>query len=330
MVEKQATMNQKRTYAVGVDLGATTIKTGVVDNKGKIIEQVVVDTKASKGPRTVIQQIVFSLEEIFAHHQMAACMGIGIGSPGVISVKEGTVLYPPNFTGWEEVELAKAIRKVFPLPVFLENDANCAAIAEGHFGAGMEYKDFLFVIWGTGVGGGIILDKKIYRGPHGGAGEIGHVTIDYNGPQCNCGNKGCIESFIGQKYLSQRTRQILESEAKNGVTSKIENLVEGRMNQIEPAIISKAAEENDPIAQEILTEAGELLGYALVSAMNILDLRVAIIGGGISAAPRFVFEAIEKSIKSRILKPHRGGVRVRRAVLGNGAGLIGAASLVYF
>ena len=214
--------------------------------------------------------------------------------------------------------------------MFIENDANCGAIAESHFGAGREFNDFLFVIWGTGVGGGVIIGKKIYRGPYGGAGEIGHITIDYNGPQCNCGNRGCIESFIGQRYLSERTRQILQSEAKNGLTSKIEKLVDGKLDRIEPAIISKAAEENDPIAREILTEAGELLGYALVSAMNILDLRVVIIGGGISAAPEFVFEAVTRSIKSRVLTPHRAGAQVLRATLGNGAGIIGAASLVYF
>ncbi len=323
-------MTQKKNYVVGVDLGATTIKTGIVDNKGKILDQMVVDTKASKGPRAVLGQISFSLKEMFARRSMSGCLGVGIGAPGVVSIKDGTVLYPPNFADWEEVELAKTIRKAFPLPVFIENDANCAAIAEAHFGAGADYRDFLFVIWGTGVGGGIIIDKKIYRGPFGGAGEVGHVSIDYNGPQCNCGNRGCIESFIGQRYLSQRTRQILESEAKNGIVSKIERLVEGNLSRIEPSIISQAAEEGDRIAQEILTEAGELLGYALASAMNVLDLRVVIVGGGISAAPRFVFEAIERSIRSRILKPHRGGVRVRRAALGNGAGIIGAASLVIF
>ncbi len=323
-------MNKKRNYAVGVDLGATTIKTGVVSAEGKILDQVVVDTKAMRGPRVVMHQINFSLQETFARHKPAECLGIGIGAPGVVPGGEGTVLYPPNFADWEEVDLASAVRKAFPLPVFVENDANCAAIAEAHFGAGRDFNDFLFVIWGTGVGGGIIIGKKIYRGPYGGAGEIGHITIDYNGPKCNCGNRGCIESFIGQRYLSERTRQILQSEAKNGVTSRIGELVDGKLDRIEPAIISQAAEEDDPIAREILTEAGELLGHALVSAMNILDLRIVIIGGGISAAPQFVFDAITRSIKSRVLTPHRAGAQVHRATLGNGAGIIGAASLVYF
>ncbi len=323
-------MTAKKTYAVGVDLGATSIKTGVVDRKGAVLDQVVVDAQASKGPRAVIRQITFSLQEIFTRNKIEGCFGVGIGSPGVVSIEEGAVLYPPNFADWKEVALAKAIRGVVPLPVFLENDANCAAIAEAHFGAGADYPNFLFVIWGTGVGGGVILGKKIYRGPHGGAGEIGHITIDYNGPRCNCGGRGCIESYIGQRYLSARTKSILETAAKHGAVSLIDRLVAGDLQKIEPAVISRAAEEGDRMATEILTEAGELLGVALASAANILDLRVAVIGGGISAAPAFVFQAIERSMKERVLQPHRAGVRVKRAALGNNAGMVGAASLVFF
>ncbi|MBI3189906.1 MAG: ROK family protein [Ignavibacteriales bacterium] len=180
-------------------------------------------------------------------------------------------------------------------------------------------------MWGTGVGGGIILDGNIYHGPNGGAGEIGHTTIDFNGPDCNCGNKGCIEAYIGQRYLSQRTKELLQ---KPNVQSKIIELVEGDFNKIEPAVISLAAEQGDAIAKEILTEAGTLLGYALSNVSNILDLETVIIGGGISAAPQFVYDAIKNSLQARVLKPHRPNIQVLRANLGNSAGIIGAASLV--
>ena len=321
-------MNTKKTYAIGIDIGATTIKAGIVNKNGTIPDQLSSDTKAEKGPAVVIQQIVFTIQELFGKHNPSECIGIGIGAPGVVSTIDRKVQHPPNFSDWTKVDVAGQIRKKFKIPVQIENDANCAAIAEARFGAGIEFKDFLFVIWGTGIGGGIILDRKIYRGPNGGAGEIGHVSIDYNGRLCNCGSYGCIESYIGQKYLSQRTREILLATSKSDIQTKIEKLVNGDLNLIDPAVISQAAEEGDPIARDVLTEAGTLLGYALASTLNVLDLRVVIIGGGVSAAPAFVYEAIIKSLRSRVLKPHKEGIRVIRAKLGNTAGIIGAASLV--
>jgi len=327
-VEEKTKMNTKKTYAIGIDIGATTIKAGIVNKNGTIPDQLSSDTKAEKGPAVVIQQIVFTIQELFGKHNPSECIGIGIGAPGVVSAIDRTVQHPPNFSDWTKVDVAGQIRKKFKIPVQIENDANCAAIAEARFGAGIEFKDFLFVIWGTGIGGGIILDRKIYRGPNGGAGEIGHVSIDYNGRLCNCGSYGCIESYIGQKYLSQRTREILLATSKSDIQTKIEKLVNGDLNLIDPAVISQAAEEGDPIARDVLTEAGTLLGYALASTLNVLDLRVVIIGGGVSAAPAFVYEAIIKSLRSRILKPHKEEIRVIRAKLGNTAGIIGAASLV--
>jgi glucokinase len=213
--------------------------------------------------------------------------------------------------------------------VFIENDANVAAIAEATHGAGRDYKDFLFVIWGTGVGGGIILNHKIFRGPQGGAGEIGHITIDYNGPACNCGSRGCIESYIGQRYLSHRTAELLRNLSPGATPSRIVSLVEGNLSKIDPYIISKAAEDGDATARTVLEEAGELLGYALASALNVLDLRVVIVGGGISAAPQFVFKAIESALHSRVLRTHKSSVRVLKAALGNDAGIIGAANLLF-
>ena len=319
-------MSSPKSFAIGVDMGATTIKAGVVDYAGTILDTEVSDTKAQEGPPAVIRQIARTVQALIDRHPILECAGIGIGAPGVVTVDDGVVHHPPNFVNWSDVDLIEPVRKKFSVPVFVENDANAAAIAEAKYGAGKEFKDFLFVIWGTGVGGGIIVNRSLYRGAFGGAGEIGHVSIDYNGPLCNCGSKGCIESYIGQRYLSQRTRHVLET--RTGPPSRIIDLVEGNLDRIEPSVISRAAVEGDRIASDILREAGELLGYALASILNVLDLRIAVIGGGISAAPQFVFDEIANSLRSRILKPHQAGVRVLRAKLGNSAGIIGAASFV--
>jgi glucokinase len=316
------------TFAIGIDLGATTVKAGVVDHSGTILRQVSADAKGSEGPDAVMRQICGVIGELFTTHPLEGCSGIGIGSPGVVTANDGIVRHPPNFAGWGDVDVAAAIRKVYPITVKVANDANAAAMAEARYGAGKDHKDFLFVIWGTGVGGGVILDGKIFAGPYGGAGEIGHVTVDYRGPRCGCGNPGCIEAYIGQRYLSDRARARVEEAARRGAPSAITTLVGGDLSKIEPVLIARAAEGGDALAREIFREAGELLGVALASVMNVLDLHVAVIGGGISAAPEFVYEAITSSVTERILTPHRAGLKVVRASLGNSAGIIGAAALV--
>ncbi|MBI3195081.1 MAG: ROK family protein [Ignavibacteriae bacterium] len=308
---------------LGIDLGATTVKTGCVSSEGKILSETKVSTEAHLGPNAVVQQIIKTVDSMFEQYGKDSFEAIGIGAPGIVN--NGIVKAPPNISSWDEVNLQNEIHQITGIKVIVENDANCAALAEAKFGAGVHYKNFLFVIWGTGVGGGIILDRKIYHGPNGGAGEIGHTTIDFNGPECNCGNRGCIEAYIGQRYLSQRTKELLQ---KSNVQSKIIELIEGDFNKIEPHVISLAAEQGDTIAIEILSEAGTLLGYALSNVSNILDLETVIIGGGISAAPQFVYDAITTSLQSRVLKPHRPNIQVLRAKLGNSAGIIGAASLV--
>jgi len=316
--------NPKSNIVVGVDLGGTTIKAGLVSADGSILYNNKFPTYADKGPATVIQQIRAAVQDALKHTDGAQVGGIGIGSPGVVD-NEGVVKAPPNFVDWDEVPLKSELGKLFPaVCIGVENDANAAAIAESKFGAGVQYPNFLFVIWGTGVGGGIILNHKIFRGPTGGAGEIGHVSIDYSGPQCNCGNVGCVEAYVGQRYLSQRTAQRLQAHPD----SRILQLVGGDLSKIEPVYISQAANEGDTLAREILVEAGQLLGVALAGVMNIMDLRVSIIGGGISASGGFVMKAVQDSVVQHVLRPLRKDIRVLPAQLGNDAGLLGAAGLV--
>jgi glucokinase len=325
-VDETKTLSAMPKFAIGIDLGGTTIKTGSVSLDGTILFDCSVDSRANENPSAVIDQILLTIRTVFDQYPQADCVGIGVGSPGIITVEGGIVQYPPNFALWTEVALGKRIQQAYPdFPVMVENDANVAAIAESRFGAGKEIDSFIFIIWGTGVGGGIIINNSIFRGPSGGAGEIGHISVDCAGRQCNCGNKGCIEAYIGQRYLSQRTREQLE---RSTTRSRIVELVDGDLTKIEPIIISMAAMEGDELARNILVEAGELLGCALSSAVNLLDVPVAIIGGGISAAPDFVFDAILTSLHDRVMAPHKPNVRVLRAKLGNSAGMIGAASLV--
>jgi glucokinase len=316
--------NSSSNIVIGVDVGGTTIKAGIVTSDGAIRYSNKYPTCADKGPSTVIRQIQAAVQDALRQSNGASVKAIGVGCPGVVD-DDGVVKAPPNFVDWDEVPLKSELSKLFPgVTIAIENDANAAAIAESKFGAGVQYPNFLFVIWGTGVGGGIILNHKIFRGPTGGAGEIGHFSIDYHGAQCNCGNVGCVEAYIGQRYLSQRTVERLKTHPE----SKILQLVNGDLSRIEPVYISQAAHDGDKLAREILLEAGELLGVALSAVMNIMDLRVSIIGGGISAAGDFVMKATQDSVQRHVLKPLRKDIRVLAAQLGNEAGLLGAAGLV--
>lgn len=309
---------------IGIDLGGTSVKCGLISSTGQILFENKLPTRADEGPSVVVGQIEAGIRDVLAHGGIPGTRAVGIGAPGVVD-NRGVVKAPPNLKGWDEVRLADEVAKRLPgYHVVVENDANVAAIAEARFGAGRNIPDFLFVIWGTGIGGGIILDGKLFRGPSGGAGEIGHISIDHNGPPCNCGNRGCVEAYLGQRYLSQRTADRL----KDHPASKINALLKGDISALEPLTISQAAADGDTFAQEVLTEAGSLLGVALAGVMNTLDLRVSIIGGGVSGAGDLVLKAAEDSVRSRVLKPLRHEIRVLQATLGNTAGMLGAAGLV--
>lgn len=314
-------MNDK--VVVGVDLGGTTVKTGLITANGEILALSKLPTCADDGPSAVLKQIRTSIDEVIAHAGRVEVTGIGIGSPGIVD-KNGIVKAPPNFKGWTAVPMADEIQLTTKIHTVVDNDANTAAIAESKFGAGKEYPNFLFVIWGTGVGGGIIMNGQIYRGPFGGAGEVGHISINYNGNLCNCGTRGCVEAYVGQRYLSARTVEKL----KTRPDSKILELVGGDLSKVEPLYISQAAHDGDALAREIFTEAGTLLGVMIGGVMSTLDYRVSIIGGGVSAAGQFVFDAITASVKNNVQAPLREGIRVIPAQLGNTAGMLGAAGLV--
>jgi len=321
------------TFAVGLDIGGTTVKAGAVTTSGTVSSEVVLPSRAEEGPGAVLEAASEAVSGALGDRERAGgggeCLGVGVGIPGIVSAVDGMVRYPPNFRDWHEVDVSGELGRRSGRRVVTENDANTAALAEARFGAGARHANFIFVIWGTGIGGGLIVNGKIFRGPSGGAGEIGHVTIDRDGPPCNCGNRGCVEAYIGQKYLSQRTVRLLTDEGGAGRGPVMRELVGGDLGRLEPEIISRAAELGDETAARVLTEAGSILGVALASVVNVVDIPTAIIGGGISAAPEFVFRAAADEMRSRVLQPHRGSVSVERALLGNRAGIIGAASLLF-
>ncbi|MGE5496640.1 MAG: ROK family protein [Syntrophothermus sp.] len=318
-------MPKNKKYVIGVDLGGTSIKVGVVTKEGKLVDKGFVDTLASEGPKTVVKQIIKGIDQVIGGHKKEIA-GIGIGSPGVVSMKKGTVKNPPNLPGWKNIQLGKLIEQEFKIRTVVENDANAAAIGELIFGAGRDLEDFIMITLGTGVGGGIIIDKKIFRGQKGAAGEIGHMTIDFNGPKCNCGSLGCLETYIGNSYLVERVgRQLIENQS-----SKIYELLDNNLNNLTPKIINDAAQMNDAFANQAIVEAGKYLGYGLASVVNIFDISNIIIGGGVAGFGKLLFDTVKGTIKERALSAIASRTKVLPAKLKNEAGIKGASALVFY
>ncbi|MBP9120342.1 MAG: ROK family protein [Ignavibacterium sp.] len=312
-------------YAVGVDLGGTNIKIGIVSEKGNLVKHISIKTDADAGPKKVIANIIKGIELILEKNKYKI-QGIGIGCPGVVSIKKGIVENAPNLPGWKNVKLGPIIKEKFGYKVHLENDANGAAIGELIFGAGKKIDSFIMVTLGTGVGGGIVFNKKIFRGEFGAAGEIGHISIDMNGPKCNCGSTGCIEAYAGNSYLKEQIR----SELKNYPDSKVWQLIENDLSKVSPRIIQAAAERKDVYAKFVIERMGKQLGAALASLSNLLDISTFIIGGGVAGFGKPLFDSTRLTISERVLLPLRPRVLVIPAKLQNEAGIKGASSLVFY
>ena len=311
-------------YAIGVDLGGTSIKIGLVSEDGKIVKKIFVDTEASGGPRKVICNIKNGVHQLLSEINLPI-QGIGIGCPGVVNPQKGIVENPPNFYNWKKVNVGRPLSMEFEKDVFVENDANAAAIGELIFGNGKKYHSFVMVTLGTGVGGGIIIKRKLYHGDFSAAGEIGHITIDHNGPKCNCGSFGCIEAYAGSNYLRKRVWDGLKQHPR----SLINKLIEKNYDHLTPRKIKEAADKGDKFAISIIEDLGVKLGAAFASVSNLIDVSTYIVGGGVAGFGKPLFNSIQKTFSSRVLKSLQPRVKVVAAQLKNEAGIKGASALVF-
>lgn len=311
---------------LGVDIGGTTVKLGVVDaESGRVAAESSFPTPQT-GSREVARAVAERVHEIKSAFPQIERMGVGV--PGSMNADRTLVRYPPNLLGWKEEPLSAYLKEFLPefTRIEVDNDANVAALAEAKHGAGRGLSHFLLVTLGTGIGGAIYAAEGnfvgIYRGASGGAGEFGHTTIDFNGPQCNCGSRGCIEAYLGQHYLSERTKNKLVHDPS--ISSTLRNEAE----ELTPKIIANAMNNGDAFAKTIFEEAGMLLGIALANVANLLDMHVFILGGGVAEAGDVLFDSALVTLRARVLANLRPLVEIRKAHLGNRAGVIGAAMLV--
>jgi len=323
-VERPETDIMKR-YIAGVDLGATHTKIAVLDLRGRVLSK---DTFLTKKYRkdSLIKAVAAALNGLIDKNkiQKKDFLGLGIGVPGLVDFKRGLVFYFVNIPDWKNVPLKKEMRGITGLPVFVDNDVNAMALGELRFGAGKGHKEVICLTLGTGAGGAVVTDGRIYRGADTAAGEIGHIPINENGPLCNCGSRGCLEAYVGKDYFLKDVKRGL----RKGAKSIVINMAHGRLSGITPELLQRAAEKGDSFAIGKWREYGRHIGSALAGIVNLLNPELIIIGGGMSGAYRHIAGPIREVIDEKAMRIQKKTVKLARAKLGNDAGVIGAAELV--
>ena len=319
-------MKKEINYAVGVDFGGTSVKLALVTDLGKIQERETLSTKDLTTPLLWQKAVVPLVQKLKSVKGVTAknFKGVGIGVPGFVDFEKGVVYELPNVPGWRDVPLKKTLERKINATVRIDNDVNAMALGECRFGSGRSYEHAVFVTLGTGVGGGLLINKQIYRGAYSMGGEIGHISIDMYGRQSSQG-RGGVEQYVGNKQIADRARQFLNE----GRKSVIHDLCEGNHANITPELICRAAEQKDDVALEVFDYVADCLATAFASITYILQPQVFIIGGGVAQSGRILFEPLKRHLSERLSPHFAKRIELKPASLGNAAGVIGCAALVF-
>jgi glucokinase len=311
---------------IGCDLGGTNLRAAIVDvESGMVLYQMSIPTSARDGHDSVMKRMSDLFLDIIrsAGMQKDDVGGIGIGVPGVLDLEKGETLFLPNLEGtWPHVPLKETIEKLTGFPTALLNDVRSITNGEWRFGAGRGFETVAVFAIGTGVGGGLILNGQLHLGIGGTGGELGHTTIDFNGPRCGCGNYGCLETYASGPAIAAMGLKAVTQ----GLTTKIADLCENDLNRITPKLIAEAAHDGDETAKDIYERAGFALGIAAANICVAVGPRRIIIAGGVSQAGDLLLNPIRRTLGERVHVMPVDQVQVVQAQLANNAGVIGVAS----
>lgn len=315
-------------YIVGVDLGGTSINVGVVPfDGGTVLGMRSMPTEAHRGAKLVVDRMVEMIRAAIRDARRegelsdGAILGIGLGSPGPLDRETGTVLETPNL-GWRNFPLRDLISNEVGLEAVLDNDANAATLGEWWMGAGRGVDTLVGVTLGTGIGGGIVLDGRVYHGTSDVAGEIGHMTIDSTGRKCNCGNYGCLEAYASGPAIAARAVEGLEA----GAASLLPDMVGGEVERITAETVYEAIVAGDAYAAEVMRETARFLGTGIANLINILNPEMIVISGGVTRAGDHLFEPLRAEVRRRAFREASETCRIVSSELGDMAGVIGAAA----
>jgi glucokinase len=319
---------RKQRYIVGVDLGGTNIVAGSMPEDGS--RQLAVQTTltgAEDGAEAVVDRIVDAIEAVIAttSKEMGATRrdfaGVGIGSPGPLDRERGIVIVTPNL-GWRDYPLRDRISERVKLPATLDNDANCATLGEWWQGAAKGARNVVGMTIGTGIGGGLIIDGRLYHGSSDVAGEIGHTTIDSTGRRCKCGNYGCLEAYASGPSIAERAREALSG----GEVSILPTMVDGKLDAISAQTVYDAAKRGDVLAREVVRDTARFLGAGIANLLNIFNPDVVVVAGGVTQAGDWLFEPLRAEVKRRAFRPAVEACQIVPGTLPGTAGVVGAVA----
>jgi len=314
-------------YVVGADLGGTNIRAAVVDRSGNRIGEGRCPSKAMEGLTVTVGQIASAINTAIEDSgvPLQSISGIGMGVPGTIKSHQGIVVWAPNFSNWDNVQIGAPITEATKLPIVLGNDADVAAFGEYSFGAGKGAHVMVMLTLGTGVGSGLVIEGRNFLGSSEVAPEMGHQIIDPNGPRCGCGRTGCLEAFAGRDPICHRAAR----KAHSGRSTSLLQKSGHDLRYISPSMIAEAALEGDPISIETLEEVGFYLGIGISNIINILNPDKVVIGGGVSQAGDLLFDPIRRTIEVNSIYSAFKACTLVQAELLDDAGIMGGAALAF-
>jgi len=310
-------------YAVGIDLGGSKLRGGLLSESGQLAGRLEMQTEAWKGPAGVLANLKRVLSQLLDSTDRSRVTGIGIAAAGMIHPKTHAVVYAPNLE-WRDVPLRDEIESAFGLPTYVENDVRAAAWGEYRFGAGRGVQSLIAVFVGTGVGSGAVMDGLLLRGFTNAAGEIGHTQVVMDGLPCPCGQRGCVEAYASGSGFVRR----LQSALATGTVTSLGEDTGREPARLTAALVARAAETGDPFARELWQDAERYLGMALANYVTLLNPELLVLGGGVMTTVPALAESLARQVRDRTTVVSRE-VRVVRAALGDSAGIFGAADRVW-
>ena len=318
--------DREQKLILGVDLGGTKIAAALATAEGEILTRGYCPTLGEAESQAVISSILRTIEETTSSGKvcLSQLLGIGIAAAGIIDSDKGMIITSPNIPNLREVPLKHAVEQRFGIPTYVGNDATLAALGEWYFGLKKSVANLIYITVSTGIGGGIIANGKLYTGACGIAGEIGHMTIDVNGPRCNCGNVGCWEALASGTALAREAIR----EIGKGANTSITELVGGDLSRIDAKVVCQAAEEGDELAKKLISHLAYYFGVGLVNLVNIFNPELILIGGGVAKMGDLLLQPAINLVKERAYVTLAHDVEIKPALLGDDSGVLGAVAFV--
>jgi len=308
---------------MGMDLGGTYLRAALTDEYGRIVLKRRVETLAHEGREAVLERIVALLNEVKGQAGGRGVLAVGVGAPGPLDPEAGIIRGAWTLPGWEDVPLAGVIEERVGVAAILGNDANVAALGELAYGAGRGAEHLVYLTISTGIGGGFIVGGKLLEGRRGAAGEVGHIVVEPGGPECSCGGRGHLEALASGTAIASQAREALSS----GEDTILRKLSGGDPGRVTAGLAHEAALAGDPLCIELLRAAGRRVGYALVGLVHLFNPEVVVLGGGVTGAGDFFWAPLRETLWGGLIPAFAEGLRLKKSVLGDHAGLYGAAAL---